>query len=703
VSTPGVLPQMFFGGRQVELEGVLRVPREPIAAGIFDYRTFLNRQGIYFQLEVASAKDWRLAPDADPNATRPVADRFADWAKAALAEGLPVEDEPLRLLWAMTLGWKTALTGEVSEPFMRSGTMHVFAISGLHVALIAGLLILLLQVVRVPRSWCGWVVIPLIWFYAGVTGWQASAIRSTIMMSVIIAGWALRRPADLINSLAAAAFIILLWDPQQLFQAGFQLSFLVVLSLALFVAILESLYAPLLKPDPHALEPALHRILRGLPLLPLIFPDPLLPAALRTRWQRWLGVPLRWLFNAATTSLAAWLGSIPLIAYYFHLLTPIGLLANLVIVPLSSVALACNLASLAIRALVPAAAELFNHAAWFFMWLMVRFSDWAAQAPGGCFHVAAPSPAVFALYYALLVSALAGWLFRPKLRRWVAAVLGLLAMVCLIEWQVKRASARLTVVPLNGGESVYFQPAHSLETLLIDCGHEPSAEVLLKPFLRAQGVNRLAKLLLTHGDINNVGGARLVTERFPPRKVLFSQISFRSGTYRELVRGFDNTPGLIQTLRRGDQLAPWTVLHPEENDRFPQADDNAVVLLGDIEGVRVLLLSDLGKPGQNALMNRSPALRADIVISGLPNQTEPLADALIEALQPQLIIITDAVFPASQRASPRLRERLAARQAPVLYTRETGAITLTFAHGRWTARPMTGSELRGSVVTGADQ
>jgi ComEC/Rec2-related protein len=696
VSTPGVLPGMFFGGRRVELEGVLQAPRAPIAEGLFDYRQFLSRQGVYFQVQVASTNDWRLAPGADPNAPRPVPDRFADWAKTTLAQGLPVEDEPLRLLWAMTLGWKTALTGEISEPFMRSGTMHVFAISGLHVALIAGLLVLVLRVFRVPRGWCGWIVIPLIWFYAGVTGWQASAVRSTIMMSVIVAAWALRRPADLINSLAAAAFIILLWDPQQLFQAGFQLSFLVVFSLALFAAILDSLHSPLLAPDPGRPPPTLHRVLRDLPFMTLLFPDPLLPAELRTRGQRWLGGPLRWLFNAASTSLAAWLGSIPLIAYYFHLITPIGLLANLVIVPLSSVALACNLASLAISALVPAAAELFNHAAWFFMWLMMRFSDWAAQVPGGCLNIAAPSVAAFALYYALLASLLTGWLFRPKLRLWAGGVLAALALLCFVEWRKERASAWLTAIPLNGGEAFYFKPARSSEKLVIDCGNESSAGFLLNPFLRAQGVNRLTRLLLTHGDINHVGGTRLVAERFPPRRVLFSQVSFRSGAYRELIGQFSKTPGLAQAVQRGDAAGSWTVLHPGEEDRFPQADDNAMVLHGDIEGVRVLLLSDLGKPGQNALMNRTPDLRADIVISGLPNQTEPLADALLEALQPQLIILTDSEFPASQRASSGLRERLAARQSKVLHTRETGAITLSVSAGRWTARTMSGEVISGS-------
>jgi len=700
VSTPGIVAREFFGGQRVEIEGVLAPPRTPVAEGVFDYRKFLSRQGIYHQLQVASTNDWRLAPGANRDAARPLADRFGEWAKAALARGLPEEDEPLRLLWAMTLGWKTALNGEVSEPFMRSGTMHIFAISGLHVALIAGLLVLLLRVMRVPRAWCGWVVIPLIWFYAGATGWQASAIRSTIMMSVIIAGWALRRPSDLMNSLATAAFVILAWDPQQLFQAGFQLSFLVVFSLALVTPIFDLLHKPLMDPDPNRPTPLLQRLAAKLPLASLIFPDPLLPDDLRPRWQRWLGVPLRWFFNALTTSLAAWLGSIPLVAYYFHLFTPVSLLANLVVVPLSSFALACNLASLAVTAVIPGMAELFNHAAWFFMSLMVRLSDLAAQVPFSCYHVASPSPAGFALYYLILVGLLAGWFARPKLRLWAGGCTVILAILCFVQWQYGRAGASLTVLPLSGGETIYFQPPRGGDNLLIDSGNESSAEFTLKPFLRGQGVNHFAHLLLTHGDVHSVGGVRLITGRFPPRKVLFSPVSFRSGAYREAVDHFNKTPGLSQTVRRGDKLGPWTVLHPDEGDRFPQADDNTIVLLGEIEGVRVLLLSDLGKPGQNALMNRSPELRTDIIVAGLPTQGDPLADALLDALQPRLIIITDSEYPANQRSSPRLRERLALRDVPMLYTRETGAVTIRLVEGRWAVRGMNGREVSGSVRGG---
>ena len=169
---------------------------------------------------------------------------------------------------------------------MQSGTMHIFAISGLHIALIAGILVSLLRVLQIPRGICGWIVIPLIWAYTAATGWQASAIRSTIMMTIVIGGWALERPGDLLNSLAASALIILLWQPQQLFQASFQLSFFVVLSLALL--------------SPH-FQAWTERLFQT---------DPFLPPDLRPRWQRCIEGPAKLLLASLVTSLAAWIGSL---------------------------------------------------------------------------------------------------------------------------------------------------------------------------------------------------------------------------------------------------------------------------------------------------------------------------------------------------------------------------------------------------------
>jgi competence protein ComEC len=161
-------------------------------------------------------------------------------------------------------------------------------------------------------------------------------------------------------------------------------------------------------------------------------------------------------------------------------------------------------------------------------------------------------------------------------------------------------------------------------------------------------------------------------------------------SYREIQSAFEKIPGLTQVLHRGDQLGPWQVLHPDDADRFRQADDNAVVLRAQIEGTRILLLSDLGKPGQNALLERGADLRADLVVSGVPAQSEPLADALLDAIQPRVILISDSLYPATARASARLHERMESRNIPVFFTAEAGAITISFPRGEWELRSSKG-------------
>ncbi len=664
VTTIGALPQNCFSGQNVEVTGVLAPPQTPIAPGLFNYRAYLAQLGIHHQLKAGSTNDWRVTEPA--LTTPPFTDRFLAWAKRTLARGLPAEDESLRLMWAMTLGWKTALTGEVNEPFMKSGTMHIFAISGLHIALIAGILVSLLRVLQVSRAWCGIIVIPLLWFYTAATGWQSSAIRSTIMMTIIIGGWSLRRPSDLLNSLAAAGFVILLWEPRQLFQASFQLSFFVVLSIALFLPPLEKLRDRLLQIDP------------------------LLPAELIPRWQRWLRTGARVVLTSFVTSLAAWLGSLPLTAYYFHLFSPVTLLANLVIVPLSSFALMCNLGSLICGDWLPWATELFNHSGWFFMSAMVRISHWATEIPGAYFYVTSPAIGTCLLYYALLIGLMSGWLLAPGRRAWTAAGLALIAVLYLGRWHAMRLDYALTILPLNGGQSIFLDARGTANDWLIDCGNANSVEFILQPFLRAQGVNKVPRLVLTHGDLQHVGGAEPVTDEFGVNEIVTSSLRFRSPAYRRILASRQGHPHKHTTIHHGDEVAPWRVLHPAESDSFSQADDGALVLLGKFHGVRILLLSDLGRRGQEILLHRSNDLRADIVITGLPVQTEPISDALLDAIQPKVIIVADSEFPATERAKAPLRERIEANGVPVFYTRETGAVTINISRTGWKLQSVAG-------------
>jgi ComEC/Rec2-related protein len=548
--------------------------------------------------------------------------------------------------------------------------MHLFAIDGLRIALISGMLVALLRMLQISRAWCGLIAIPLIWFYTAATGWEPSAIRASVMMTIVIGGWALKRPGDLINSLAAAAFIILLWEPRQLFEASFQLSFFVVLVIGLLMPPLNKISDRLLRHDP-------------------LLPDELLP-----RWRRALTATLRMLSRYFALSFAAWVGSIPLSAKYFHLFSPISTLANIIAVPLGTLALMSNLGSLVCGNWLPWATELFNHSAWFFMVAMTDVSVFFTKIPGAFFYVPAPSWLEIGIYYAVLVGALSGWLFAPKRRIWGVAVLILIGTICFWRWEQSRNETKLTVLPLNGGHCVFVDAPGRKNDWLVDCGNDSAVEFTLKPFLRAQGVNKIPRLILTHGDSRNIGGAESLNELFGVREIYTSSVRFRSRVYREIIAEFEKPPTHHHVINRGDTAGCWRVLYPDVTNDFPRADDNTLVLQGIFPGTRVLLLSDLGHDGQSALLARTNDLRADIVIAGLPNEGEPLCNALIGAIHPKVVVIADSEFPATRRAGHELKERLAERSVPVIYTRTAGAVTIVTRPKGWELRTMDGQIFR---------
>jgi competence protein ComEC len=688
VSTPNELPANFFKGQSVEISGVIARPPLPLADGLFDYRDYLQTRGIFYELKTDSTNDWQLREPV--LISPPFTDRFLNWSKSTLALGLP-EDQPLRLLWAMTLGWRTAFTGEVGDPFLRAGTMHLFAIDGLRIALIAGMLVALLRVLRVSRAWCGAIAIPAIWFYTAATGWESSAIRASVMMTIILGGWALKRPSDLINSLAAAAFVILICEPRQLFEASFQLSFFVMLTIGLLLPKLNNFS---------------DKILRH---------DPLLPNELISKSRRTLISILRTLARYFSLSLAAWLGSIPLSALYFHLFSPISTLANLIAVPLGTLALMANLGALICGTWFSFATISFNNAAWFYMSAMTDVSQWFTQIPGAYFYVPAPSWISIGIYYLILIVVLSGALktFRRKII--FAAILIFTAAIYFFRWQNSRAETDLTILPLNGGHSIFVDADGQKNDWLLDCGNENAVNFTLKNFLRAQGVNQIPRLVLTDGDSRNCGGAELLNHIFGVGELWTSNAKFRSATYRETVSDFEKTPvqksiwwgetpssrdlknnSRHKILNCGEEIAAWKILWPAQNN-FSHADDQSLVLLGTFSSAKILLLSDLSRVGQSGLMEQTNDLRADIVVAGLPNDSGPLCDALLDAIQPKIIVIVDSEFPANRRASRELKNRLAEKNIPVIYTRESGAVKIIFEQNGWNLQTMDGQKFTSAI------
>ena len=136
--------------------------------------------------------------------------------------------EVQNFLSGIVLGVRHQTPEDIDEPFQQTGTLHLFAVSGLNIAIVAALLWMLAMVARLSRKWATALIIPSLFFYAAVTGLQVSSVRAAVMASILFGGFFFERKVFVLNSLAAAAFFLFCWDTNELFSTGFQLSFVVV-------------------------------------------------------------------------------------------------------------------------------------------------------------------------------------------------------------------------------------------------------------------------------------------------------------------------------------------------------------------------------------------------------------------------------------------------------------------------------------------
>ncbi|MBL9174042.1 MAG: ComEC/Rec2 family competence protein [Verrucomicrobiales bacterium] len=665
-STRGTLPSELFRGRAVRVTGVLQVPPGPAAPGLFDYLQHLRHQDIHRTLDVTGPEDW--IPEGGPDARPPLSERFLPWAREALARGLP-EDEATHLIWAMTLGWRTGLSGETSTVFMESGTMHVFAISGLHIALIATLVCAALRAVRVPRAATGLIVIPILWFYVAATGWQSSAFRSAIMMTAITGTWILNRPADLLNSLALSALVILVWQPGQLLQAGFQLSFGVVAGLALLVPILE---------------PRLFRALQ-------FRSDPMLPETLRPRWSRILDRPIRWLASGLATGIAAFLSSLPFTVQTFHLFSPVSLVANLVVVPLSSLALSANAVSLAVSPVSGDLASIFNASAWVWMHGMATLSRWFAALPGAAWYVPPPPWPWWSVYLAALLAIANG---GPPILRHPRAMLAVAVPLALLAAHgIGRGLQTTTITILSGGEAILVDAPGRSRDLLVNTGSESSGPGLVVPLLHAHGWNRIPTLMLAQADAARNGDAAGMVRGFRPGELVMGSPRLRSPAFREALAAAKELGVPIRRVHDGTTVSGWSVLWPPVSDTARSSEEAAPVLAGTLGGCRILLLPSSGRKTQRALLESHDGtehLRADIVIAGVSRNQEPVLPDLLEAIRPRWLILPSAPGTTGPPIRPEHRDALENAGITVVCTHEHGAITLEVSRGRVELRGMNG-------------
>lgn len=390
---------------RVRANGVLTPLRRDARDGFDGY---LASDGVAFKFQRAR---W-LGEERPPRAFRRFCAAAARRFESSLGRGL--EDQPaLRSIHvAMLLGSRAELSETQRELFMNSGTMHLFAISGLHIAVIWAVLSGLLGVLRVPRPVAVVAGLAALLLYVQITGGAPSAQRAWLMIAFVLAGKSLRWTRNALAGIAGSALAALWWDPWQLFGLGFQMSYAVVAALLLYGLPLEEYWQQRWRPW-SARPPAdwgwwRHRI-------------------------RWLG---RQVISGGALAVAATLVSLPMTLASFGLMTPGALVVNLVCIPASSLAIVAGMASIlaGLLGLAPLCV-LFNHASALTIAALERGLALAMQVPGmywtAGFRADGVGAAVLVAMLLLLGLGYAGrW--RRKVGGFWGPVVGLLVALALL-------------------------------------------------------------------------------------------------------------------------------------------------------------------------------------------------------------------------------------------------------------------------------
>ena len=283
---------------------------------------------------------------------------------AILGTGLADQPALAAILRAMMLGQKQEMSEEQQELFMHSGTMHLFAISGLNITAIALSVQILLSLLRVPRLAAAAAGLSALWLYVAITGTSPSAVRAFLMCALFIASFSLRQPGNPLAALVTSALLILLIEPMQLFSASFQMSYgIVAVLLLLGLPLAEALQArwPLFASLPETTW-GWHRRL------------------VDWAWRALLGM----LGIGLATSLVSTVASLQ----FFQLLTPGALAVNLVLIPISTLVIGAGFLSLLCGlAGFTAGSVLYNHAGALLLWVMDLLLRTAMAVPG-VYHAA---------------------------------------------------------------------------------------------------------------------------------------------------------------------------------------------------------------------------------------------------------------------------------------------------------------------------
>lgn len=576
---------------------------------------------------------------------------FRSWIQSRFSKYLdPAETG---LLLGLLAGDRSGIPEALRNDFQRSGLVHVLAISGFHVVLLAGILMVFLKATGLPHRIVRIVAVILLFLYIPITGGSAAVRRAVLMFSVPQIGALFQRPANTLNSLGVALILILLPNPGILWNPGFQLS----------VA-------------------ATAGILIGSPLNPL----EKLPQELKKNkiWNKIKGFAI----EPTYVTLCATLATSPFLIHHFKTLSPFAWLGNIVVVPGISWGMQAGL--FALLSPLDILREYFCYAASFFLRLSSLLTRLLSDSSISSVTVGPFSPAILLILGAAF--ALLPFFQKNYFARFYCFITILLFAFFFCQesyTKVMHPQWSATFIDVGQGDCILLTTP-SGKHLLIDTG--PSDKVdsgkdIIIPYLHHIGVLQLDALIITHPDADHFGGAESIIKMFPVKEIMITECAQKEDKFQwqsaiKRARGRDIP---IRKIHRGftwkEPFFELQAVHPHKlstNERCGDTNGGSITFRAKGLGHSAVFTGDLTIAGEKEILKTEAYLKSDVIKLGHHGSKTSSSKDFLVAVNPRLAVISSAPHNKFRHPHKQVTDRLDSLKIPYLNTANSGTILIKF-------------------------